>query len=342
MKRSTVLWICVIAIILGGCSGGGSSADSGSAQTGERPTYYYVASGQGQPFTYDMHLGLKWAAQQFNVEIICQGADDWSGGPTAEALEQLVPRKPAGIVTASWDPVMNPGIISAQRAGIPIITVESHSGEPGDLFIGLDNVDTGRETGDLLVKYAGNSGRLLVIGNLDGPNIADKYIGLKEVLSKYPDWTILGDEDGDTLAERSLQAAINLLTQYPNATAFVGLDSACGAAIGRAMVELGIKPDALTVICADREGPMLDYIRSGHINASLTNRTAMMCYLAVAFLDMVNRHGFNENPITANNKASNVSAFPKQIITGNVAITKENVDNFDSSAIPALDTPLFR
>jgi len=342
MKRNMVLWICLITIILAGCSGGGSSAGGGSStQAGERPTYYYVASGQGQPFTYDMHLGFKWAAEQFDVEIVCQGADDWNAQPTAEALEQLIPRKPAGIVTAAWDPVMNPGIIKAQQAGIPIVLVEAHSGEPGDVYIGLDNVDAGRETAELLIKYGGNSGRLLVIGNWGSTNIDEKFIGLKEKL-QGTGWVILGDEDGDAEAERSLQAAKNLLTQYPNATAFVGLDSACGAAIASAMSELGKAPGSLTVICADREDAMLEFIKSGYINASLTNRTAMMCYLAVAFIDMVNRHGFNENPITANNKASGISAFPKHIFTGNVEINKNNVENYDHNKMGNFNTPLFR
>jgi ABC-type sugar transport system substrate-binding protein len=341
MKKSVVLLICLTLIVFMGCSGGSSSSSSSSGQSTERPTYYYIASGQGQPFTYDMHLGFKYAAEQFGVEIVCGGADDWNAQPTAEALEQLIPRRPAGIVTAAWDPVMNPGIIRAQQAGIPIVLVEAHSGEPGDLYIGLDNVDTGRETAEVLMKYAGNSGSVLVIGNWGSTNIDEKFIGFKEKL-QGTGWRILGDEDGECEAEASLRAAKNLLTQYPNATAFVGLDSACGAAIATAMNELGIRPDALTVICADREDPMLEFIKSGHIDASLTNRTAMMCYLAVAFIDMVNRHGFNENPITANNRASGISAFPKQVFTGNVVINKDNVDNYDHNRMNNYNTPLFR
>jgi ABC-type sugar transport system substrate-binding protein len=342
MKKSIILLLCLIPIILMGCSSGSSAGGgSSSTQTSERPTYYYIASGQGQPFTYDMHLGFKYAAEQFNVEIVTGGADDWNAQPTAEALEQLIPRRPAGIITAAWDPVMNPGIIKAQQAGIPIVLVEAHSGEPGDLYIGLDNVDTGRETAEVLIKYAGNSGRLLVIGNWGSTNIDEKFIGLKEKL-QGTGWVILGDEDGDCEAEASLRAAKNLLTQYPNATAFVGLDSACGAAIATAMDELGIRPDALTVICADREDPMLEFIKSGHINASLTNRTAMMCYLAVAFIDMANRYGFNDNPITANNKVSAISAFPKQVFTGNVEINKNNVENYDHNKMRNYNTPLFR
>jgi ABC-type sugar transport system substrate-binding protein len=303
-------------------------------------TYYYIAPGLGQPYCYDMHLGFKYAAEKFNVEIIQQGADDWNSQTACEALEQIIPKKPAGIITVAWDPAMNPGIIKAQQAGIPIILVEAESGELGDLYIGLDNVDAGRETADLLLKFAGNSGKLLVIGNWGSTNIDQKFAGLKERL-KGTGWEIIGDQDGECEAEASLRAAKDLLNNHPEATAFVGLDSACGAAIATAMEELGKKPGDLTVICADREDAMLESIKSGYINASLTNRTAMMCYLAVQFLENVTKYGFYDIPITSDNKASGISVYPKQVYTGNVVITKENVDNFDHNKMNSYDTPLY-
>jgi len=344
MKNKAILLLCLIPIILAGCSGGQSStaaAGSSDTQGAQRLTYYYIAPGQGQPYCYDMHLGFRYAAQQFNAEIITGGADDWNSQIAAEALEQLIPRRPAGIITVAWDPAMNPGILRAKQAGIPIIVVEAESGEYGDLYIGLDNVDAGRETAELLIRYGGNSGRLLVIGNWGSTNIDQKLIGLREGLAGTG-WEIIGTEDSDASAEVALRAARNLLTNHPNATAFVGLDSACGGGIGTAMTELGMAPGSLTVICADREDAMLEYIRSGYIHAALTNRTAMMCYLAVQFLEMVNKYGFNENPITANNSAAGISVFPKWIYTGNVVISKENVDRYDHNNMGDYRTPLYR
>lgn len=312
------------------------------AEGTEKRTYYYVAPGQGQAYCYDMHLGFKWAAQQFGCEIIAMGADDWNSETTCQMLETVVSQNPDGIITAAWDAAMNPGILKAQEAGIPIILVEAESGEMGDLYIGLDNVDAGRETADELIKYAGEEGKLLVIGNWGSTNIDQKYEGLKEVLAKYPGWEILGDMDGDCAAEPSLQAAKDLLTQHPDATAFVGLDSACGAAIAQAMEELNMEAGSLTVICADREDAMIDYIRLGYIQASLTNRTAMMCYLAVQFLESVNNYGFLQNPITSDNAAAGISVYPLHIYTGNVVITDENADTFDHNMMGDYATDLYK
>lgn len=312
------------------------------AEATDEHTYYYVAPGQGQPYSLDMHYGFRWAAQQFGCKIIAMGADDWNSETTCQMLETVVSQNPDGIITAAWDAAMNPGILKAKEAGIPIIVVEAESGEVGDLYIGLDNVDAGRETADELLKYAGEEGKLLVIGNWGSTNIDQKYEGLKEVLADHPGWEILGDMDGECAAEPSLQAAKDLLTQFPDATAFVGLDSACGAAIGQAMEELNMEPGSLTVICADREDAMIDYIRLGYVQASLTNRTAMMCYLAVGFLEMVNHYGFLESPITSDNVAAGISVYPLHIYTGNVVITAENADTFDHNIMSDYATDLYQ
>jgi ABC-type sugar transport system substrate-binding protein len=344
MKQKTLsllLVLCIMAIIFTACSGNEPAEAAASAAAGSpRQTYYYIAPGLGQPFSYDMHLGFKHAARYFNCEIIQQGGDDWNSTPAAQALEQIIPRNPAGIITVAWDPAMNPGIIKAQQAGIPIILVEAESGELGDLYIGLNNVDAGRETAELLLQYGGNSGKLLVIGNWGSTNIDQKFIGLKEVLTGTG-WQIVGDQDSDADAETSLRAAKDLLNLHPDATAFVGLDSACGAGIATAMEELGMAPGSLTVICADREDAMLEFIKTGYISASLTNRTAMMCYLAVQFLESVTKYGFYDIPITADNKAAGISVYPKQVYTGNVVITRDNVNNFDHNQMDSYDTPLY-
>lgn len=193
-------------------------------------------------------------------------------------------------------------------------------------------MDAGRETAQELIKAAGNSGKLLVIGNWGSTNIDQKYEGLKEVLADT-DWEIVGDQDGECDAATSLQAAKDLLSANPDVDAFVGLDSACGGGIAGAMEELGMEPGSITVICADREDAMLDYIQDGYIHASLTNRTAAMTDMAVALLVNATDYGFLDVPVSSDNEASAISVWPLTIYTGNVVITKDNVENFYHDAL---------
>lgn len=302
------------------------------AEETEGKTYYYVAAGLGQSYSLDMLAGLNYAAEKYGCTIEMMGANDWNADEACATLEQVIEQKPDGIITAAWDAAMNPGIEKAQKVGIPIVLVEAHSGNRGDMYIGLDNVDAGRETAQALIDIAGNEGKLLVIGNWGSTNIDEKYEGLKEVLADT-EWEIVDDKDGEGDAAVSLQVAKELLSAHPDVTAFVGLDSACGGGIAGTMEELGMEPGSLTVICADREDAMLDYIADGYIQASLTNRTAAMMDIAVAFLDNVTNHDYLNVPVTADNAGSEISVWPLNIFTGNVLITQDNVENFYHDAI---------
>ncbi|MDD3796297.1 MAG: substrate-binding domain-containing protein, partial [Lachnospiraceae bacterium] len=177
------------------------------------------------------------------------------------------------------------------------------------------------------IDRAGTSGKLLVIGNWGSTNIDQKYEGLKEVLADT-DWEIVGDQDGECDAAKSLQAAKDLLSANPDVNAFVGLDSACGGGIAGAMEEFGMEPGSITVICADREDAMIDYIKDGYIQASLTNRTAAMTDLAVTMLVNATEYGFEDVPVSADNEGSGISVWPKAMYTGNVVISADNADNF--------------
>lgn len=303
-------------------------------------TYYYVAPYQSIPYCIDMHYGFEYAVNKLGgqVEIVCVGPDDGDSDAAAEALEQVIAKNPDGIITANWDNNMNAAVEKARAAGIPVVCVEACADIEYDMYIGLDNFATGEETAEALVKYAGESGKLLAIGNWGSTNIDAKLAGVESYLSKYPGWEILGTEDGECDTEISIQAATNLLVKYgAEATAFVGLDSACGGAIATAMEELGYDPGSLTVICADREDAMIEYIKEGYITASLCNQTAAMCTFAVYYLEMINQGGIFSSPITADNAAAGIDALPKVLNTKNVIIDANNADlflheNIDESA----------
>ena len=81
------------------------------------------------------------------------------------------------------------------------------------------------------------------------------------------------------------------------------------------MEELGYDPGSLTVICADREDAMIEYI----------------------YLEMINQGGIFSSPITADNAAAGIDALPKVLNTKNVIIDANNADlflheNIDESA----------
>lgn len=168
--------ICVGLLVLVGWAG-----------AAER-VYYYVAPYMDHPFIYDQHLGFKYAADKFGVEIIRSGPSDFDTKAATEAFEQAIAKKPDGIVTVMWDGSLVPAVKDAMARGIPVVVVESAVENHGALtYIGLDNYGTGVETAQELLRVAGESGKLIIHGNWGAGQHrpeAQRPGGLSESLSR--------------------------------------------------------------------------------------------------------------------------------------------------------------
>ncbi len=309
----------------------------------EKRVYYYVAGFHGHPYFLDMHLGFRYAAEKFNVEIKKAGPDGWDAKAQAEALEQAVAKAPDGIITVMWDASGKPAIKRAMDNGIPVIVVEATVPDNGAMaYIGLDNYDCGVETAREIVKYGGNSGKLVAQGNWGASNTDAKFQGLKDYLEANTEWEIIARVDDKANTEVSIEAAKSIFNNYPDVDAIAGLDSSSGSGIGIAMEELNIDPEGLTVVVHDREDMTLEFIQAGFIDSTLINKTATSAYLSIMLLEAYNDGNFANVPISRDNKAANANPFPKFLYNGTIAITKDNVDDFLAENIPQYPTKLYQ
>lgn len=75
----------------------------------------------------------------------------------------------------------------------------------------------------------------------------------------------------------------------------------------------------------DRDDTTLEFIKSGHIQASLAQRSYTMAYLALKMA-----HGLNHGRIKMLKdwRTAGVCPLPENVDTGTAVITPENVDAF--------------
>lgn len=359
-KRILTLLVVVFifAGIFAGCAGtSGSANDTKAAATvksdsaksdtstntqGKKRVYYYVAPYMGHPYIYDQHLGFKYAAEKFGVEIIKSGPDGWDTKAATEAFEQAIAKKPDGIVTVMWDGSLVPAVKEARAQGIPVIVIETAVPNHGaNTYIGLDNYQTGVETAQELVKQAGDSGNLIIQGNWGASNTDAKRAGLQDYLKANTKWQIVADVNDESNTEKAIAGAKDAINSHKDVTAFVGLTSASGPGIAQAMEELNLAPGKIKIVCNDREDLTLEYIKKGFIQASLANKTAMQAFLAIELLEGYNSKGFGQVPVSSDNAAAGINPFPVTITTGNIILNKDNVDNFDHSKMGTYDTTLY-
>lgn len=354
MKKRVVAMVMTTAMVMlsmAGCSQGTAPAPQGETQStqaaadsgAQQRTYYYVGINHNHPYWYDVHQGFEFAVDQFGCKVVKTGPDDFDFMAQAEALEQAITKKPDGIIVPIFDASILPGIKKAKEAGIPVIAIESTmEGADTDTYIGLDNVEAGSKTASKLIETAGDSGKVVILGNFSAANTAQKLKGFKEYLSANSSWEVLAELDDDVNTETALETAKTAFNNYPDMTAIVGLDSSSGAGIGGAMEELKREPGSITAIVHDREVATLEYIQKGYLNCTLVNKTASMPYEAIAVLEQLTNHHAEGIPICADNIASGVNPIPSNMYTGIVFVTHDNVENFMAENMKKLDSNLYQ
>jgi ribose transport system substrate-binding protein len=352
-----VLAVAILAVGCGPKSGGEAAAGSGAkgvyANLDPARTYYLCSSHQAHTYFTDSHIGLRYAAEYFNVKIVASGPDAWDTQAQAQAIEQAISRQPAGIITRMWDNSPLDAIRQATRAGIPVVITETRMGETQDdiggalTYIGLNNYDCGRDTARELVKQSGStSGTLVLMGNWGASNTDAKRAGVKSwLVENAPGWQIVAEVDDKAETAAAIEAGKAIINNYASRASgklgIIGLDSSSGTGISQAMEELNIPAGSATIVVHDREPSTLDYIEKGYISATLINKTATDEYLAILLMEDWNNGGLKNVPISSDNAAAGLTALPDNMYVTAFAITKDNVRYFKADVMPDTRTDLY-
>ena len=301
------------------------------AQDAAPRVYYYASQLLGHPYLLDNHLGMRYAAKKFGVEIRTIGPQGWDPAGQAEAVEQAIAKKPAGIITSLWEPGSIPAIKRAMAQGIPVVVIEANMPDSGALtFIGLDNYKAGEVQAKELVRLAGNKGTYAATGNWGASNTDAKFQGLKDYLDKNTEWKMVGKVDDKADTADAIESSKAIFNNYPDINAIVGFDSSSGSGICLAAEELDKDITKLAVVVNDREAPVLECIDNGVIDSTVVNKTALESFMAVQELEAYNdqKVGLANVPISADNKAAGVLSAPEDVYMGAQVINQQNVKLF--------------
>jgi ribose transport system substrate-binding protein len=302
----------------------------------EASHYYLVGAVLAHPYIIDQKLGMKHAAKYFNCTIDIVGPQDWDMTAQADALEQVIPKKPDGIVIPLWDATSVPGVKKAMSMGIPVITIEAAVPDHGCLtYIGLDNYQAGLDTGRELIKRGGNSGKLGIVMNAGASNTELKKQGVLDAI-KNTGWKVVVQAEDKANTEDAIEASKAMFNAHPELTGVVGLDSSSGSGIGIAIEELNLQKKDMTIVVHDREDTTLEYVEKGIIDATVVAKTALMSYLAISLLEDYNARKNSEFdvPICKENLKAGVHSVPENIYVGAEIVDKSNVQYFLRKNMP--------
>ena len=343
VKRTALVALFVVVLAQCGAFAGqrGDGKAAARANSGER-TYFMISSHQAHPYFADSHLALRYAAEYFDVKIEALGPEGWDTKAQAEAIEQVIPRNPSGIITRMWDAAPRNAVGKAMAAGIPVIVTETTIEDNGALaFIGLDNYQCGRDTARELVRRAGNSGKVVAMGNWGASNTDAKVQGVEDYLRENTNWEVVAKVDDKAETNAAIEAAKSVFNNYPDINAIVGLDSSSGSGISLAMEELRIPAGKFTVVVHDREVSTLEFIQKGYVTSTLINKTATDEYMAILLMEDWNNGGMKNIPISSNNAKAGINPMPENMFNTAAIIDKDNVDFFLVENMPEFETRLY-
>jgi ribose transport system substrate-binding protein len=270
MKKLGVIALFCLALLMVSCRG--RSGDSGVKNTGPDNRVYGVSvMSMYNPFFVKEVDGVRDAVKNDkNVTVL---SPDPANDITTQIaqIDEFIAKKVDVIIV---DPVdsdgIKPALVAAQRAGIPVINIDSLVGDP-ELVISMivsDNVDAGRQTGAFLCEAIGGSGEIAIVNWSAVGAVRDRVDGLKQIIAgKYPNVRIVADQDAYGVVENAQNIMDIFIQAHPNLKGVFGINNptvqGCVAAI-----EGANKRGVILAVSVDGSQNEIDMIKDGQLLCS--------------------------------------------------------------------------
>jgi ribose transport system substrate-binding protein len=292
----------------------------------EEQEYVYLSIVTQVPFWVDHQAALADAGAILGVKTTFTGPSDFNVTLQAQQLDELVVRKPAGIVIFIGDAdAMTPGINRAVDEGIPVVLVISDApASKRYSHLGIDGVAAGRIGGEMLAQAIGGKGKV-ILGTFQSPNVLDRVKGYQDVFAeKYPDIEVVQVVDDRADPAYAPEAYAAAITANPDVVGIGGTDGDSGKGSAIAVRDAGRVGD-IKIVAMDRNEDMLDEIDNGVIYGSVVQKSYMEMFLAVHLLYWLHN---DQLKVLPDWRAAGVNILPDQVQSGVMTVTRDNVSQF--------------
>ncbi|MGD1036670.1 MAG: substrate-binding domain-containing protein [Roseiarcus sp.] len=278
------------------------------------------------PFWVDHKHGLDDAAKLLGVKTTFTGPLDFDVAAQARQLDEIVARKPSGLMIFPGDAAtMAPGIDRAVEAGIPVATIIGDvPNSKRSCTLGIDGKGAGRVGGEMLAQAIGGKGKVL-LGTFPAPNVLDRVEGYKALFKeKYPEITVVDVVNDKADPSYAPTAYAQALQAHPDVVGIGGTDGDSGKGAAIAVRDAG-RVGQVKIVAMDRNEDMLPFIEDGTIVGSVAQKSYAEAFIAVHYLYWLNA---NAMKVVPDWKAAAIDPLPEQTLTGVMNITRDNVKMF--------------
>lgn len=298
-------------------------------------TYFLISNNLKLPYWQTVNSGFERAATDYGVHARLVGPDTYDSAAELDALRKAIASHPAGILISVADASnFRADINNAIQAGIPVITVDSDAPSSQRLyFIGTDNLAAGHLGADRLVERLSGKGNIVFFSIPGQPNLDERLHGYKDVIADHAGMKIVDvlNVKGDPSVAFDQTRQYLARTGSEKIDAFVSLESSSGPAIAEVLKRANVTDR--TLIAMDVGPETLNLIKSGAIDATVSQKPWTMGYVGLKQLDEINH--YKPQPFQNNYTVDSFSRYPMFVDTGTALVTKDNVDIYIESASKA-------
>ena len=261
--------------------------------------------------------GTEKAAKEIpNLEVEFRIPSDGTAAEQQRVIDDLLAKGIQGIAISPVDPKNQTQMLNKAASQTLVVTQDSDAPASDRVcYIGTDNVEAGRQAGQLVKEALPNGGKIMVfVGVLDAANAQQRYQGLKEALAGS-NVSIIDVRTDNTDLVRAKANAADSLVNHADLAGMVGLWAYNGPAILSAVKEAN-KTDKVKIVAFDEQDETLSGIKDGSIYATVVQQPFEFGYRSMEMMSKI-----------LNGDKSGVPA-SKQIFVPTKAIKKDNVDQF--------------
>jgi ribose transport system substrate-binding protein len=290
---------------------------NGRCESTDKPLKLAVLANSASDFWTYVKAGCEKAMKEVpNVSVEVRLVPDGTPAEQTRIFDDLIVKGSDGIAISPLDSANQTAMIDRGAAKTLITTTDSDAAMSKRAFyVGTNNVDAGRQAGELIKKAIPGGGKIMIfVGKRDAQNAKERIQGLEEVL-KGSNVSVIDVRTDDTDRVRASQNVADTLVKYPDIAGLVGIWSYNGPAIVNTVKTAG-KTGKVKIITFDEEDDTLQGIKDGIVDATVVQNPYEFGHQSV--LLMAKKLRGEEVQIPEN----------KQVIVPTRAIDKSNVDEF--------------
>jgi ribose transport system substrate-binding protein len=254
------------------------------AEERETENYSMVVFTKGAEYFNWCYAGMQDAAKTLgnHVNVELQGPSDWDASQEARTVEQVLAKRPNGIIISCADEsTLIPVINRAIAGGVPIICFDSDSPDSDRLaYVGTDNHSFGAVAGKAIIDEIGTEGEVAILLVPGAVSMEERSQGCVDYLKEHaPNIKInyLNDEGDVSKAEQVTSA---LLQANPNVKAVFSTHGYGAPGAAAATRNLG-KTQDICIIGSDYDSATLELLKNKEVTGTVIDDPYLLGYQAM-------------------------------------------------------------